>query len=329
MCIAMLNISGLMPQSHFDNSFNDNPHGMGLLYGDGNRMVFHKQMADPSSFYKEYVAVRRKHPNTPIAIHFRFATHGRTDLDNCHPFLVDASVGFIHNGILDVEDDEEISDTRVFNERFLKVLPSDFIWDETLVRVISNASTGSKLVFLDYEGNYLITGERAGHWDAAKVNWYSNHCYAKSESRFFPRHSHTGSVYKGGAYKGYGLPAYGQSQYRNPYEGTPLEDIYGDDAFAGDTLAGKAFGGEAFGGEAFGGEAFGGSGIGSCRFCGEDVGDVLDGMCSDCAYELECELEDREDEAQARLSEWEEQADYEDRGDGGTGGKAVRIHGRP
>ena len=47
-------------------------------------------------FYKEY----KPHGDKQVLIHFRIKTHGPIDKNNCHPFLVNNSLGFIHNGII-------------------------------------------------------------------------------------------------------------------------------------------------------------------------------------------------------------------------------------
>lgn len=41
--------------------------------------------------------------DTPVLIHFRYATHGRVRQSNCHPFYDrDLGVKFMHNGILNI-----------------------------------------------------------------------------------------------------------------------------------------------------------------------------------------------------------------------------------
>ena len=63
---------------------------------------------------------------TPFIVHFRIGTHGTSNgIYNVHPFYVDKNLVFAHNGMIHkVDDCKKRSDTRVFNDTFLKPLGS-------------------------------------------------------------------------------------------------------------------------------------------------------------------------------------------------------------
>ena len=104
--------------------------------------------------------------NNPITIiHFRITTHGLTNRTNCHPFLIDDSIGFAHNGIIDfVSDHKKKSDTIMFKREILQQLPDNFIDNDIIIRLIEESIGNSKLVFLNRKGEFRIANEHKGHW---------------------------------------------------------------------------------------------------------------------------------------------------------------------
>jgi len=132
--------------------------------------------------YHKYVELR-KHNVLPMIIHFRIATSGRIDEDNCHPFQVTPDIVMAHNGILDnAEPTSTISDTRVFIGEVLSDLPEGFLWNYGIQRLISGFIGDSKLVFLDRYGMYRFVNENLGHWDKHHSNWFSNYSYAMPDT---------------------------------------------------------------------------------------------------------------------------------------------------
>lgn len=111
-------------------------------------------------------------------IHFRWATHGKTNTDNCHPFMVADDLAVIHNGIVGIKCNvnASMSDTWHFNELILKPMHacdpefynrSDVIFSQEL------AHASSKFVFLRADGDYQIWNAGDGDW-ADDGHWYSN-----------------------------------------------------------------------------------------------------------------------------------------------------------
>lgn len=173
MCIAILNTKNTLSFDTIKNSWDNNNQGAGLLYAANNRLNVYKSY-EFTDFYNEYKRVRKTHTGT-IVLHFRIATSGHKKWINLHPFIVNNSLGFVHNGIISGLGDDQHSDTYQFNS-MLQKLPSNFLGNEVMREFIREYIGGSKLIFLDHKGNHTIINERAGHWKDG--NWYSNNSYA-------------------------------------------------------------------------------------------------------------------------------------------------------
>jgi hypothetical protein len=132
----------------------------------------------------------------PLILHFRWATHGEVNVENCHPFeLKDGAL--IHNGVIsgmgtssyskyytppkgkacEAECDDR-SDTREFVEDYL----ADMGVSELLSakKLIEHTIGYSKLVTIHHDGSVHIFNERSGHWRNGV--WYSNDSYKPAKA---------------------------------------------------------------------------------------------------------------------------------------------------
>lgn len=75
----------------------DNSHGAGLLTYRGNKLVASKGYMTLPSLLRKLEHIPK---NTPVAIHFRLATHGSISEYNTHPFRVAKDSYLMHNGVL-------------------------------------------------------------------------------------------------------------------------------------------------------------------------------------------------------------------------------------
>ena len=177
MCIAILKPDGEnIKKDRLDNCFFNNDDGAGFMYAKDGILHFFKGFFKFKDFWNSYVKNVVKNGNPMTAIHFRIKTHGKTNVNNCHPFKVNEKLGFIHNGIINmVKQDDKRSDTAMFNELILKKLPDGFIRNMAIVNLIEESIGSSKLVFLDNKGQFLISNESLGKWD--NNVWYSNTTY--------------------------------------------------------------------------------------------------------------------------------------------------------
>ena len=180
MCIAIMKSANKkISKSTLRRCYDANPDGAGFMYAEDKQLVVNKGYFTFKEFYKEY----KPHGDKQVLIHFRIKTHGPINKDNCHPFLVNSGLGFIHNGIISGYGSSIKSDTIEFNEAILQKIVSkhgnNSLFDDPMVELIENVIGYSKLVFLDRHGNYTIMNEKKGNWNDGV--WYSNMSWKKPE----------------------------------------------------------------------------------------------------------------------------------------------------
>lgn len=179
MCIAILNTKGTtLKRTILNNCWENNGDGAGILYIDNNKKLgVFKEMNSFDNFYNNYIDIKQKYGSRNIVLHFRISTHGRINETNCHPFLTNDEVGFVHNGMIyNAPTSTEFSDTYMFNEEILKNLKPGFEYNPNVLDMIEGyIGAGSKLIFLNTEDNFFIVNETAGHWHLGC--WFSNTSY--------------------------------------------------------------------------------------------------------------------------------------------------------
>jgi len=177
MCIAILNPNDVtLEKSILKTCWDNNKDGAGLLYLKDKKLTAHKEMKNFDKFYNHYLSVRKDHAESQVVIHFRIGTHGRINLENCHPFITNDKWGFVHNGMISsIGRDKDKSDTNLFNELVLKKLPVDWIHNDAIYELVSGYIGGSKLLFLNTDNDAYIINEEAGVWDMGC--WFSNTTY--------------------------------------------------------------------------------------------------------------------------------------------------------
>ena len=184
MCLLSICKKGnKLSNKKISNAWNRNSDGSGYAFIKDGKIEIRKYM-DLKEFKESYNSDFMMYGmDSPFLIHFRFATHGKTDLTNVHPFKVNDNLVFGHNGTINsVDDDVKLSDTQVFNNVILKNLDNDFLDDKTIRILIENAISSSKLAFLHSSGRIDIINESAGHWSDDGKIWFSNDGYKKSNT---------------------------------------------------------------------------------------------------------------------------------------------------
>jgi hypothetical protein len=86
MCIAILNKSAKLSKKSLQNCWDNNYHGAGIGYVDGNSIRSYHEGTSFESFYEEYQFIRNNSEH-PLMLHFRIATHGK-GTDMLHPHSV-------------------------------------------------------------------------------------------------------------------------------------------------------------------------------------------------------------------------------------------------
>ena len=176
MCIAIYKPEGkVISQDILKECYDSNPDGAGFMYAEDKKLHIQKGFFSYGSFYEAF----KKHENKQAVIHFRIKTHGKIDTTNCHPFAVNSSLAFVHNGVISGFGDSDHSDTIGFNHGVLQPLVQKWgnlaLFQDPMKDLIESRIGYSKLIFLDRHGNHNILNEQKGVWDDGV--WYSNTSY--------------------------------------------------------------------------------------------------------------------------------------------------------
>ncbi len=127
-----------------------NPHGMGMCTPN----MSYKGM----SFEAFYRRLRKRDIEEPCLLHFRFATHGSIKKDNCHPFHDDVSdTYFMHNGILDIEPQGDMTDSETaFREYLVPDIRSFGLNSDELSYTVHGIIGFSKFAFMQGDNVHLF-----------------------------------------------------------------------------------------------------------------------------------------------------------------------------
>jgi hypothetical protein len=191
MCIAIFKPeSQVISKETLAQCFKANSDGAGFMYVEKGIIKIKKGYFNFDAFYEAYLP----HENKQCVIHFRIKTHGEINEENCHPFKVDNTTAFIHNGVISNYGNTDYSDTYMFNEEYLKPLVAEYgikiLQSPQIKKSIESLIGFSKLVFLFNNNESVIYNESKGVWDAGV--WYSNtsyKIYVPPPTTYIPRES--------------------------------------------------------------------------------------------------------------------------------------------
>lgn len=236
MCLIVVkdNARGKFTIENFETSYSRNSDGLGIMWAEGGRVHVERVVGTLKAQRKLFE--RHMHRSFYI-MHQRFATHGAKDLKNCHPYKVlsvddgDAiDLYMVHNGTISgaKTTDKGMSDTWNFVENHIKpILKANhkLLDHDGVQMMINNYINGSKLVFLDGDGNTLTFNKNNGSivngcWLSNTHSIYSNNTntrayhetYYKGERGKWPEDEESDEGY---AYAGYG----GRSYYGHNHDG--------------------------------------------------------------------------------------------------------------
>jgi hypothetical protein len=231
-----------------------NKDGAGLMFAEDGQLKIAKGFMKWKSF-KKYMKKfdDDRFKRVPMAFHFRIATHGSVNPQNCHPFKVHDDLWFAHNGIIssvDVPKDEDISDTEAFARQYLAALhlnldgglrishlASEKYYGKTPINdLIGKFIGGSKLVFMDGSGQVAIVNELQGVWD--KEIWFSNRTYKRVKTYSTYKNGYSG--YSGGGWSWAGGSSRAGSSYSLPARGTAMTDDAEERRHAAEQLGSNA-----------------------------------------------------------------------------------------
>lgn len=182
MCLLIFAPKGATPsKKRLRAAAKANPDGFGWAVRTKKGVYYHRTM-DANEAIDSFHDFRANNMSGEALFHLRITTHGSTNIDNCHPFVVDENIVLGHNGMLPIKEQDGKSDTRIFATEWLPEMGVEMLDDPNEFAEIEKFAAGSKLVVLSENKRlakpYYIVNERLGHWD--KGVWWSNHSYDDS-----------------------------------------------------------------------------------------------------------------------------------------------------
>lgn len=178
MCLIVYSPTGAnIERDVFDYAQATNSDGIGIMSMHGiEKFVGRKCRKRALRYLNKLLA---DHPGTPWGLHFRWATHGDVNLDNCHPYKAPESDAHVmHNGVIRATtgmSSKAKSDTAVFTDLFMWKAPghADLGYDDFYKRVSRIIGTENKLlVFHKDTAQFTLVNENMGFWHEGL--WYSN-----------------------------------------------------------------------------------------------------------------------------------------------------------
>lgn len=172
MCILIKQPLGhVFSEAELADFYSFNPDGVGVMWAENGTInickVVPNNIQDVKDFYSQHVAGKA------CTLHFRWTTHGDTDLLNCHPYEVFGEadgypIYLMHNGQLATgnAEDKSKSDTYLYIQNIirpaLKADPTQFMaeWFKTLIE--DHIGFGNKFVMMDAYGNTVTFNESSG-----------------------------------------------------------------------------------------------------------------------------------------------------------------------
>lgn len=185
----------------------NNPHGWGIVFAQDGRLHYCKKMASFQTFLKVWDVVP---DGVPVAIHFRWKTHGDISKDNIHPFQIlsvedgdPEDICLMHNGVLSftdslkrkvksqysdnmVEDsNDKRSDTALYVEELIRpiIKENPKLIHSPQFREIIRRDIGynNKFLILDGAGKASFVNFSAGTYEDGV--WFSNSYSFKEDHR--------------------------------------------------------------------------------------------------------------------------------------------------
>ena len=98
MCLIIASPEGKVPtRGVIEQGWKDNSDGWGLMHSNGSEIVINKGLN-----FDHLKPLLDNLNGSPYVLHYRWATHGNKNIDNCHPFQVTKQLYMAHNGVISI-----------------------------------------------------------------------------------------------------------------------------------------------------------------------------------------------------------------------------------
>lgn len=168
MCLIFVRNSFKEPLNYeaLQQAYKDNPDGVGVLWWNEGWKDYRSiecKYADLEKFLDKLDSCRYT-----WAVHFRWATAGKVNKRNCHPFSVGNGGYLMHNGVLPYTPTrKERSDTWQFAQWVSRIGINNFDYFEDLFK---EATRGSRMLYALPDGSLRYSGD----WVHKPEGYYSN-----------------------------------------------------------------------------------------------------------------------------------------------------------
>lgn len=200
MCLIIHKPKGKtqIPKTYLDNAESKNKDGFGIVYLDNG------QLETTMDYKKARKLVEAKRP---FVAHYRYATRGKINEANCHPFSVykdDENYWLFSNGTVAQLGSKDVCDTKVVTD-ILEELPTEY-WSQVL------SFTDTRFAIVDTQ-HYKV--KRYGEWHKKEGVYYS-------KSDCFATYNATNKYYN------WSSPNYTSYSTKPCAIDTPIDDDYDD-----------------------------------------------------------------------------------------------------
>lgn len=182
MCIIVYKPAGKEADIDIlEHCWDENPDGAGYMYAEDGHLVINKGYFEFDKFKEAIEPHIGKGKN--LLMHFRIATSGYVDTINCHPFIINENLAFMHNGHITKSYDakSDFSDTLLFCKEILRGMSKHFYKNPAELYLIEKYIGTSKLAFMTNRGRVTIVNRDAGESEGGI--WYSNEYYKENRKK--------------------------------------------------------------------------------------------------------------------------------------------------
>ena len=158
-------------QADIEDFYSRNKDGIGIMWAEGNVLYTEKILPKDKQDAVDFLL---PHNGKACLVHYRMATHGNHDLEQCHPYLLlDEGSGhpiyLMHNGVLPCDDSKDVtkSDTWHYIETHLRPLLDprlggnpELIFNPIFQDILGDAiGHSNKFCVMDYLGRIATINE--------------------------------------------------------------------------------------------------------------------------------------------------------------------------
>ena len=205
MCIIAFKPVGvkLPKEKILKNCYSNNPDGVGIAIQREGQIIINKFMEE-----NPFIAYHRNNArkNDNIIYHFRIATHGQVNLQNCHPFIItkdweEMGKGYsitnknilAHNGIItSFADNHGKSDSKMLAHLLADEDINENLFKSVGIQKLIEAVVDSdKLIVMNKKGNYFLLG----NFEKSKGIYYSNFSFRYKYSRYNDYYNYNDDYY--------------------------------------------------------------------------------------------------------------------------------------